>query len=81
MVGKANKSPPTSAVADRTNPRFFTQIYAEMIRRLVRRGGFFVLWIKFFAALRLCESKKECFNPQPLIDMPIALSQIKDMSD
>jgi hypothetical protein len=41
----------------------------------------FWLGDKFFAALRLCESKKECFNPQPLIDMPIALSQIKDMSD
>ena len=30
-----------SAVADRTNPRFFTQILAEKTRRLVRRGGFF----------------------------------------
>jgi hypothetical protein len=33
----------------RTNPRFFTQIYAEKTRRLVRRGGFFRLGIKFFA--------------------------------
>ena len=41
---------------------FFTQIYAEKIRRLVRRGGFlgvhnggFVLSDGFFASLRLCE--------------------------
>jgi hypothetical protein len=40
-----------SAVADRTNPRFFTQIYAEKTRRLVRRGGFFGLGIKFFSSL------------------------------
>jgi len=39
-----------SAAVGRTNPRFFTQIYAEKIRRLVRRGGFFGLGIKFFAA-------------------------------
>ena len=63
MVGKANKSPPTSAVADwsavvdvsavvdRTSHTFivFTQIYAEKSRRLVRRGGFFGLGDKFFA--------------------------------
>jgi len=38
-----------SAVVDRTNPSFSTPMYAEKARRLVRRGGFFVLWIKFFA--------------------------------
>jgi hypothetical protein len=61
----------------RTSPRFFilTQIPQK------RSADFFGLGIKFFAALRLCESKKEYFNPQPLIDMPIALPQIKDMSD
>jgi hypothetical protein len=44
-----------SAVVDRTSNRFFTQIPAEKARRLVRRGGFFVLGDKFFAPLRLCE--------------------------
>jgi hypothetical protein len=37
---------PRPPAAGRTNPRFFTQIYAEKIRRLVRRGGFFVLGTK-----------------------------------
>ena len=51
-----DKLPPTSAVADRTNPRFFTQIYAEKTRSLVRRGVFFGLGNKFFATWFLCES-------------------------